>query len=58
MDKSTKILFRGQPSAKTIKIPLCFYFLFFIIYIKWSSYFISLKTKKEKKEGLLRKRPQ
>ena len=40
----------GQPIAKTIKIPLClFYFL--LKKKKCSSYFISLKVKKEKNEG-------
>ena len=38
----------GQPIAKTIKIPLC---LFYLKKKKCSSYFISLKVKKEKNEG-------
>ena len=39
----------GEPIAKTIKISLC---LFYFIFKKnCSSYFISLKVKKEKNEG-------
>ena len=42
---------RGQPIAKTIKIPLCLFIYLFIFFLKCSSYFISLKVKKEKNEG-------
>ena len=57
MDKSTKIPLGGQPSAKTIKIPL---FLILKKKKKWSSYFVSLKAKEEKKCHFfpLKKRPQ
>ena len=39
----------GQPIAKPIKIPLCLFY--FLLKKKCSSYFISLKVKKEKNEG-------
>ena len=41
----------GEAIAKTIKIPLCLFYLKKEKEKKCSSYFISLKVKKEKNEG-------